>query len=82
MALFKVNTGCKVQEICSLRWEWEEYIPELKTSIFIIPALIVKNRTPRVVVLNSEARAVINQLRGQQSRVCVYLQRQSGSDDE
>jgi integrase len=65
MALFKVNTGCRVQEVCSLRWEWEEYIPELDASVFIIPAHIVKNRTPRVVVLNSEARAVINQLRGQ-----------------
>lgn len=65
MALFKVNTGCRVQEVCSLRWEWEEYIPELKASVFIIPAHIVKNRLPRVVVLNSEARAVIDQLRDQ-----------------
>jgi len=65
MALFKVNTGCRVQEVCSLRWEWEEYIPELKASVFIIPALIVKNRMPRVVVLNSVAKSVIDQLRGQ-----------------
>jgi integrase len=65
MALFKVNTGCRVQEVCSLRWEWEEYIPELEASVFIIPAHIVKNRTPRVVVLNSVARTVINQSRGQ-----------------
>jgi integrase len=64
MALFKVNTGCREQEVCSLRWEWEEYLPELGTSVFIIPAHAVKNRMPRVVVLNSEARAVIEQLRG------------------
>jgi integrase len=64
MALFKVNTGCREQEVCSLRWEWEEFIPELKTSVFVIPAHLVKNRMARIVVLNSEARAVIKQLRG------------------
>jgi integrase len=64
MALFKVNTGCREQEVCSLRWEWEEFIPEIKASVFVIPAHIVKNRMARVVVLNSEARAVIEQLRG------------------
>jgi integrase len=64
MALFKVNTGCREQEVCSLRWEWEEYLPELGTSIFIIPAHAVKNRMPRVVVLNSVARSVIGQVRG------------------
>jgi integrase len=23
MALFKVNTGCREQEVCKLKWEWE-----------------------------------------------------------
>lgn len=64
MALFKVNTGCREQEVCSLRWEWEEFLPELGTSIFIIPAHAVKNRMQRVVVLNSVARSVIEQVRG------------------
>jgi len=67
MALFKVNTGCREQEVCSLRWEWEEYLPELRTSIFVIPAHAVKNRTQRVVVLNSVARNVIEQVRGMHS---------------
>ncbi len=65
MALFKVNTGCREQEVCSLRWEWEERIPELNTSIFVIPAHAVKNRSQRVVVLNSVAKSVIEELRGQ-----------------
>lgn len=65
MVLFKVNTGCREQEVCSLRWEWEEYLPELDTSIFVIPAHAVKNRMPRVVVLNSEAKSVIEQVRGE-----------------
>ena len=37
MALFKVNTGLREQEVCQLRWEWEMYLPELGRSIFIIP---------------------------------------------
>lgn len=65
MALFKVNTGCREQEVCSLRWAWEEQILELDTSIFVIPAHAVKNRLPRIVVLNSVTRALIGQQRGQ-----------------
>jgi integrase len=67
MALFKVNTGCREQEICAMRWDWEEYLPELNTSIFVIPAHSVKNRRPRVVVLNSEAKKIVDGLRGEHS---------------
>lgn len=62
MALFAVNTGCRDQEICNLRWEWEVKIPE--GSVFIIPAWQVKNRQDRLVVLNNIAHSVINQVRG------------------
>ncbi|MDP2902480.1 MAG: tyrosine-type recombinase/integrase [Methylovulum sp.] len=65
MALFKVNTGCREQEVCGLRWEWEVRLPEHNASVFVIPAHAVKNRIRRVVVLNSEARSVIEELRGQ-----------------
>lgn len=64
MALFKVNTGCREQEVCQLRWEWEEPVPELDTSVFIVPREKVKNREDRLVVLNRVARAVIEQVRG------------------
>ena len=50
MALFKVNTGCREAEVCNLRWEWEEEIPQLNTSVFVIPAHMVKNREDRLVV--------------------------------
>jgi integrase len=65
MALFAVNTGCRDQEICSLRWEWEIKIPELDTSVFVIPGAIVKNSEDRLVVLNKTALSVINEARGQ-----------------
>jgi len=71
MALFAVNTGCRDQEICNLRWEWEIPIPELDTSIFIIPAYWVKNRADRLVVLNRVARAVVEEVR-EQHEVFVF----------
>jgi len=64
MALFKVNTGTRDQEVCSLRWDWEVEIPELETSVFIIPRERVKNRQDRLVVLNRIAFSVVNDMRG------------------
>ena len=63
-ALFAVNTGCREQEICQLRWEWEVDIPDLETSVFILPESITKTGTERVVVLNSVASRVIASRRG------------------
>ncbi|WP_236176636.1 tyrosine-type recombinase/integrase [Pseudomonas qingdaonensis] len=72
MALFKVNTGCREQEVCKLRWDWEISVPELSTSVFLIPADFggrhensgVKNRDERLVVLNSLAKSIIDGQRG------------------
>ena len=64
MALFKVNTGTRDGEVCNLRWEWEIEVPELDSSVFLIPREHVKNRAPRLVVLNSIARRVVEDQRG------------------
>ncbi len=64
MALFKVNTGLREQEVCRLKWEYEVPVPELDTSVFIIPAEHVKNGEERLVVLNRIARSVIESQRG------------------
>ncbi|WP_354311788.1 tyrosine-type recombinase/integrase [Pseudomonas sp. PvP001] len=72
MALFKVNTGCREQEVCKLRWDWEIAVPELGTSVFLIPADFggrharsgVKNGDERLVVLNSVAKSIIEKQRG------------------
>lgn len=72
MALFKVNSGCREQEVCKLRWEWEIDVPELGTSVFLIPAEFggrteksgVKNREERLVVLNDIAKSIIEGQRG------------------
>jgi integrase len=70
-ALFAVNTGCRDQEVCNLLWEWEQPVPQLDTAVFIVPARFrenqdkgVKNRTDRLVILNSLAKEVIEEARG------------------
>ncbi len=68
MALFAVNTGCRDAEICNLRWEWEVDLGP--TSVFAIPARMVKNRMNRLVVLNNAAKEVIESVRGKDS---VYV---------
>jgi len=64
MALFKVNTGLREQEVVNLRWQWELHVPELGASIFVIPRDYVKNALDRYVVLNRIARSVITNCRG------------------
>ncbi len=74
MALFKVNTGTREEEVCVLEWEDEVEVPELGTSVFIIPGDRVKNKQDRLIVLNSVARAVIDSVRGQHpTRVFVRI---------
>jgi integrase len=72
MALFKVNTGTREQEVCHLQWDWEIPLPELGTSVFLIPGSFggrtensgVKNGEDRLVVLNKVARSVVDAQRG------------------
>lgn len=65
MALFKVNTGCRDQEVCGLKWEWEIAIPELDTSVFVIPGERTKNGCDRLIVLNDIAKRVIEEVRSE-----------------
>jgi integrase len=64
MATFAVNTGCRNNEVCSLRWEWEIPVPSLNTSVFVIPATNHKNKRERLIVLNDMAKRVIEEVRG------------------
>ena len=67
IALFKVNTGCRKQEVLQLRWNWEVQVPELDTSVFILPSneqFQTKNSQERVVTLNSIARRIVDEQRG------------------
>ena len=74
MALYKANTGCRQEEVCSLRWEWEKQMPEFGTSVFVIPGEKVKNTEERLVVLDRIARSVIEEARGMHP-VYVFVRR-------
>jgi integrase len=63
MALFAVNTGCRDQEICRLRWQWETNVNQ-EISVFVIPGKYVKNGEDRVVVLNKIAKEVVERQNG------------------
>ncbi len=69
MALFKVNTGLRDGDVCGLLWADEVPVPELGTSVFIIPANRVKDtdsrrQDDRLVVLNSVAAEIVESQRG------------------
>lgn len=79
MALFAVNTGCRDRVICSLKWEWEQAIPELNTSVFVVPGYAykslqgnhkkqyhrqVKNGEDRLIVLNQVMQELVETMRG------------------
>lgn len=63
MCSFAVNTGCRDSEVCGLRWEYEVEVPELNTSVFIIPGHRIKNRQDKVVILNKAAEEIIDLVR-------------------
>lgn len=75
MAIFKVNTGTRMSEVTGLRWEWEEYCPKTEASVFRIPAEFVKNKEERIVVLNRNARRVIDGVRGHHPQFCFISPR-------
>ena len=80
MALFKVNTGLREQEVCRLRWDYEVKVPELDTSVFIIPGERVKNGEERIVVLNRVARSVIDSVRGVHATYVFVHRRQKDGE--
>ncbi len=82
MVLFAVNTGTRQEEVCGLKWEWEHQIPELNTSVFIVPAELVKNGEDRLIVLNQVARSVLDEVRGKHDTYRFHLPRTSNRQDK
>lgn len=68
MSMFAVNTGCREQEVCQLKWDWEIKISEMPhLMVFIIPPELVKNGEERLVVCNHTARKAVESQRGKHS---------------
>jgi len=78
MALYKVNAGSREEEVCSLKWTWERKVPELETSVFVIPGNKVKNAEDRLVVLNRIARSAVEEARGMHPEYVFVRQEKNG----
>jgi integrase len=74
MAKFAVSTGCRDREICNLQWAWEVPVSSFNTFVFRIPAEYVKNGEPRFIILNDDARRVVDEQRGKHPEY-VFLYR-------
>ena len=77
IALFAVNTGCRAGEIARLQWDWEVHVPEVGSSVFIVPDSVAKNGQERIVVLNRIAQSVVEGERGKHPRIVFTYQGQS-----
>jgi hypothetical protein len=66
---WQVRTSPSSRRHFLIRGRWESQIPELSTSIFVIPRDFVKSARDRYVVLNKNARPVVNECRGRHSKL-------------
>lgn len=64
MVEFAVNTGARDENVCGLQWQWEVPVPELKRSVFVIPAEFFKTQRKHVLILNDVAWAIVQRRRG------------------
>lgn len=62
--LFALNTGARDDNVCGLRWDWERDVPELKRSVFVIPAAEFKGKRDHVLILNDAAWSIVEASRG------------------
>ena len=62
--LYAVNTGCRDEEICGLKWAWEQRATIRRGRSIFVPTK-TKNSQPRAVVLNDVAQSVVNSVRGE-----------------
>jgi len=73
MALFALNTGARDENVCGLRWEWEVPVPEVKRSVFVVPASEFKGKRVHVLILNDVAWRIVDEQRGRHKEfVFVY----------
>jgi integrase len=73
-----VNAGNREEEVCSLKWAWERKVPDLETSVFVIPGNKVKNAEDRLVVLNRVARSAVEAARGMHPEYVFVRQEKDG----
>ena len=60
---FGVNTGCRDQELCNLRWDWLKKIDDTLWYFELLKGS-TKNNQVRPVILNSTAKSIVESLVG------------------
>lgn len=68
LACFAVNTGCRQQEMLTLKWSQLRRIPELGPDIFVFVLSETKNSEERAVICNSIARRAVEHQRKWQAK--------------
>ena len=71
---FSVNTGARDENVCGLQWAWEVDVPEIKRSVFVVPAEFFKTKRRHVMVLNDVAWAIVQRRRGVHSKYVFTYQ--------
>jgi integrase len=51
MVLIAINCGARDDNVCRLKWAWARKVPELRRSVFVIPAAELEGQRPHVRVL-------------------------------
>jgi integrase len=64
MSIYTLNTASRSKETCLLEWAWEEPKKELGITSFRLPAWVMKNGEEKVVVLNRDAKKIVDAQRG------------------
>lgn len=79
MVEFSVNTGARDENVCGLQWAWEVEVPEIKRSVFVVPAEAFKTGRRHVMVLNDVAWSIVQRRRGVDAKY-VFTYRPKGED--
>lgn len=83
MLVFSLNTGARDENVCGLRWAWEVQVPELKRSVFVIPAEHYKTNRKHVLILNDTAWKIVERHRGRhEDFVFVYRRERTVNVDQ
>lgn len=70
MCTYALNTGCREQEVCQLKWAW---LREKDGIHFVsLPSQVTKNARSRPIVLNSAVRNLLNGMPARSECVFTY----------
>jgi hypothetical protein len=79
MVLFKVNSGCRQQNVCGLRWDGDRRVG-IEHVVFL-PAERLKNGEKRLA-MTSVARSIVDSQRCSHPDITIHLPRTVSAEDK